>query len=213
MAKKSIFYKYPLLYIWGLKCIHQDNFAKRYRYMASFVKKGDLVLEPACGPAILADFLPKEADYHGFDTNKDFTDYALKKHPGVYLGNVLDSKSYRQADVIIACDILHHLKPGDRKRFIKNCFSSTKEVFIICEPRKKEKPPNSLFKSQIDRLIEWSEKDGTNDVKIEYYLTHNQLINQIKHGFGVIPSSIERKTEDFGVDIIAVFFKNATKPG
>jgi hypothetical protein len=125
MAKKSIFYKHPLLYIWGLKWIHKGNFAKRYRYMASFVKKGDLVLEPACGPATLADFLPKKADYRGFDTNKDFV-----------------------ADVVIACDILHHLKPVDRQKFIKNCFSSAKKVFIICEPGKREKPDESIFKSQ-----------------------------------------------------------------
>lgn len=210
MAKKSIFYKHPLLYTWGLKWIHKGNFAKRYRYMASFVNKGDLVLEPACGPATLADFLPKEADYHGFDANENFTDYALKKQPGVYLGNVLDFKSYSPADVVIACDILHHLRPSDRKRFIKNCFSSTRKVFIICEPGKKERPTDSIFKSQRDWLTEWSEKDNANDVKIEHYLTRNQLINQIKHGFGVIPSSIEREIEDFGVDIVAVFFKSVT---
>jgi glycosyltransferase involved in cell wall biosynthesis len=210
MAKKSIFYKHPLLYIWGLKWIHKGNFAKRYRYMASFVKKDDLVLEPACGPATLADFLPKEADYYGFDTNKDFTDYALKKHPGVYLGNVLDLKSYKQSDVVIACDILHHLKPADRQKFIKNCFSSTKKVFIICEPGKREKSTESIFKSQRDWLAEWSEKDGTNNFKVEHFLTRNKLINQIKHGFGVIPVSIEREKEDFGEDIVAVFFKDPT---
>ena len=43
MSKKSIFYKHPLLYIWGLKWIHKGNFVKRYHYMAGFAKKGDLI--------------------------------------------------------------------------------------------------------------------------------------------------------------------------
>jgi 2-polyprenyl-3-methyl-5-hydroxy-6-metoxy-1,4-benzoquinol methylase len=145
MSKKSIFYKYPRLYIWGLKWIHKTNFAKRYRYIASFAKKGDLVLEPACGPAILANFLPKGTYYRGFDTNKKFVDYAFKKHSGVYLGNALDAKNYPQADIVIACDILHHLKPIDRKKFIKNCFSSTKKIFIICEPGKRGKAADSFL--------------------------------------------------------------------
>ncbi|NCO05403.1 MAG: glycosyltransferase, partial [Candidatus Magasanikbacteria bacterium] len=209
MNKRSIFYKYPLLYIWGLKWIHKDNFAKRYRYMASFVQKGDLVLEPACGPATLADFLPKGIYYRGFDTNKEFVKFASKRHSGIYLGNVLDIKNYCQADVVVACDILHHLKPTDRKGFITNCFSSAKKVFIICEPGKKNKLlDNSIFYSLRKRLAEWSEKDGTGDFKAEYFLTHSQLLSQIEDGFGIIPPSVERKTKDFGEDIVAVFFKD-----
>ena len=208
MVKKSIFYKHPLLYIWGLKWIHKTNFDKRYHYMAGFAKKGDFILEPACGPATLADFLPKGVYYRGFDTNKKFVNYASKKHLDVYLGNALDPKNYPQADVVVACDILHHLKPMDRKKFIKNCFSSAKKVFIICEPGKRKKAIDGIFYSLRKRLVEWSEKDGTNDFKEEYFSTRDQLLSQIKYGFGVIPSSIKRETKDFGEDIVAVFFKD-----
>lgn len=208
MTTKSVFYKYPQLYINGLKWIHKSNFAKRYQYMAGFARKGDLVLEPACGPAILVDYLPNGVNYRGFDTNKEFISYALKKHLGVFQGNVLDKKNYCQADIVIGCDILHHLKPSDRKGFVQNCFSSAREVFIICEPGKKEKGAKSLFYSLRNRLAEWSEKDGTGDFKIEYFSTRDQLLNQISHGFDVIPSSVKREIRDFGEDIVAVFFKN-----
>ena len=208
MNKKSIFYKYPQLYIWGLSWIHGTNFAKRYQYMTSFAKKGDLVLEPACGPAILANFLPKGFLYSGFDTNEEFLSYALEKGLNVRLGNVLEPNCYYPADVVIACDILHHLKPDERKRFIKNCFSATKRVFIICEPGKKEKTGSGLIYSLKRRLAEWSEKDGTGDFKVEYFSTRDQLLDQIEHGFEVIPPSIKRETKDFGEDIITVFFKD-----
>lgn len=208
MSKKSIFYKYPQLYIWGLKWIHKTNFSKRYHYMAGFVQKGDLVLEPACGPAILADYLPDGSYYRGFDTNKEFIEYALKKRLHVYLGNVLNIKNYYQADVVIACDILHHLDPKNRREFIKHCFSSAKKMFIICEPGKKDKTNESIFYSLGKQLGEWSEKDGTNDFKTEYFLTDNQLLGQIEHGFDVIPFSVKREMKNFGEDIIAVFFKD-----
>lgn len=208
MRTRSIFYKYPQLYINGLKWIHKSNFAKRYRYMASFTQKGDTVLEPACGPAIQADFLPKDVFYYGFDTNKEFIDYARKKNFNVFLGNVLDAKSYFLADVIIACDILHHLNPADRQKFIRNCFASCRKAFIICEPGKGEGNKDSAFYSIKKRLTEWSEKDGTGNFKNEYFSTRSQLLSQIEYGFGIIPSSVKRKTKDFGEDIVAVFFKN-----
>ncbi len=208
MKTRSIFYKYPKLYINGLKWIHKSNFAKRYQYMAGFAKKNDLVLEPACGPATLADYLPKRVKYCGFDTNKEFINYALKKHLDVFLGNVLDPKNYCQADVVIACDILHHLNPDDRQKFIKNCFASSRKVFIICEPGKNNGKRNGAFYSLRKRLAEWSEKDGTGNFKTEYFLTRSQLLGQIEYGFGIIPSSVERKTKNFGEDVVAVFFKD-----
>lgn len=207
MSKKSIFYKNPWLYINGLKLIHGENFAKRYQYMASFAKKSDLVLEPACGPAILASYLPPGYNYCGFDTNEDFINYALKKERNVYIGNVLDPTKYRLADVIVACDVLHHLNPNDRRIFINNCFTYTKRVFIICEPAKLDNTRASLLSSINNRLTEWSEKDGTGNFKTEFFLTKHQLLDQITNGFDVISASINRTIECVGEDIITVYTK------
>lgn len=208
MSRKSIIYRFPLLYIWGLKWIHKSNFSKRYQYISSFVKKGDLVLEPGCGPAILANFLPQGAYYQGFDTNQHFVNYAKKRHSRVSLGDVLDPKSYFKAPVIVVCDVLHHIDPVDRKLFIQNCYSSADELFIICDPGKKiNHKPNILYPLW-KRLSEWSEKDGTNNFKYEYFLTRDQLFNEIDNGFGVIPSSVKREVKEIGDDIIAIYFKN-----
>jgi len=176
--------------------------------MAGFAQDGDTVLEPACGPAIQADFLPKGVVYYGFDTNEEFINYAHKKNLHVSLGNVLDSKNYFPADVIIACDIFHHLNPNDRNKFIRNCFLSVRKVFIICEPGKANKPRHDVLNSFKNRLAEWSEKDGTDDFIVEHFSTRKELLSQIESGFNVIPSSYKRITKDFGEDIIAVFFKD-----
>lgn len=175
--------------------------------MAGFVRKGDTVLEPACGPGVIADFLPLQSQYIGFDTNEHFIRFALSKGRNVYRGNVLDKKSYKESDVIITCDILHHLKPSDRKKFITYCFSSARKVLIICEPIQLERKKGffSWFKN---RLVEWNERDGTNEVKSEFFPTHRELTDYIKSGFGVIPFGVKRKTQQFGQDIIAVFLKS-----
>jgi len=206
MNKKSFFYKHPSIYINGLKLIHKLNFDKRYRYMAGFASKGEKVLEPACGPSILADYLPSEVSYHGFDTNQDFIDFAAKKGLDVSIGNVLDRKNYSSVDYVIACDILHHLKPDDRKTFIGNCYSFSKKAFIVCEPGKKEGYDKGVFSFIGNLLGEWSESDGTIDFKTEYFSTRKKLLESIKNGFGVIPSGAKRETKDFGEDIVTVFY-------
>jgi len=208
MSRKSIFYRFPLLYIWGFRLIHKSNFIKRYKYISSVVREGDLVLEPGCGPAILADFLPQGSSYKGFDTNLDFVNHAKKKHSAVSLGNVLDLNNYCKAAVVVVCDVLHHINPTGRKKFIQNCYQSADETFIICDPGKKiNNKPNILY-SIWKRLTEWGEKDGTNNFKYEYFLTRDQLFDEIDHGFGIIPSSVKREVMEIGDDIIAVFYKS-----
>jgi len=208
MSGKSIFYRFPLLYIWGIRLIHKSNFSKRYQYISSFVKERELVLEPGCGPALLADFLPEGADYKGFDTNQDFVNHAIKKHPEVFLGNVLDSDNYCKAAVVVICDVLHHINPIDRKKLIRNCYRSAGEIFIICDPGKNiNNKPNILYPIW-KRLTEWGEKDGTNNFKYEYFLTRDQLFDEIDHGFGIIPSSEKREVMEIGDDIITIFFKS-----
>ena len=167
--------------------------------MASFVAKGDLVLEPGCGPGILPDFLPEGVFYRGFDNNKEFVNYASKKHSGIYLGNILDFQNYCQADVVVACDILHHLKPKDRGTFIRYCFKSSKKKLIICEPGKEAK-------GIISKLwFEYIEQDGTNKPKFSDFWTKEKLKTQMENGFGIISEEISRKIKEIGEDFIVVY--------
>lgn len=176
--------------------------------MVSFVSKGDSVLEPACGPGVLAEYLSRGVSYSGFDTNKYFIDYALKKNLNAKIANVLDLKSFKKSDIVITCDILHHLNPKNRKKFIENCYKSAKKIFIVCEPEDKNSKKNSsVFFSRF--LTEWLESDGTNSVKLDYFFKHKELLQFINNGFDVIPKSIKRVVKRFGEDIVAVYFKNS----
>lgn len=197
---KSFFYKSPVLYKLGLKLIHRENLAKRYQYLASLVEREDLVLEPGCGPAILADFLPEDSLYYGFDLNEIFLNYALSKNKKVFLGNVTDSKNYFLVDIIICVDILHHLKLGEREKFIENCWKFTKKKLILCEPYKE--------RGQSKFWFEYIEKDGKNSPKFGDFWTKEELRKQIENGFNKIDKIFSRKIVEIGKDLVVIFCKN-----
>ncbi len=206
MREANIIYKNPFIYTLALQLLHGRNFSKRYQYMASFVKPGDVVLEPACGPAILPHYLPKNTSYVGFDANASFVKHASQKYDA-YMGNVLDVKSYKKADVVVTCDILHHLAPKDRRRFIKNCFDFTRKTFVLCEPVVDGNQAKDIFSPLRDWFVEWSERDGTNHITTSYFPKKDAHLLDIKQGFGVIPKSAKRTIEQIGEDIIVSFSK------
>lgn len=208
MIKKSPFYYHSLLYFLGFKLLHKCDVALRNKFIASFADKGETVLEPGCGPGSLADSIPGNVNYVGFDLNKSFISYALKKKLNVYLGDVLKEKSYKKADVVVACDILHHLKLEDRKRFVKYSYSNARRIYVFCECVKETK---GLWRKTIypisSRVFEFLDRDGINKPKYEDVYTKEQLQKEYDTGFGIIPKSTKRIVKQFGCDLLAVYYK------
>jgi len=196
---KSIFYRSPFLYKLGLKFIHKENYSQRYKILAGFIDEGDSVLEPGCGPAILADYLPANCSYSGFDLNESFIRYARGKSLSVYHGNVLEPESYCPTDIVVCVDILHHLPPTERGEVIDNCWRVTKKKLIICEPYREGREKKWWF--------EYIEKDGINNPKLEEIWDKEELQKQMEEGFGKIPNLYSRKISKLGKDFIAVYLK------
>ena len=203
MLRQSVFYKYPLLYQQSLKLIHRKNLKRRYQLIASFIKKGEKVLEPGCGTGFLVNFLPQKSFYFGFDLNKNFINWAQRKYKdsNFYLGDVLNSQSYFPVDVVIVCDVLHHIESSKREAFLNHCWKSAKKKLIICEPKGK----TSLVLGK--KFFEYFEQDGINKTKSEDLWTEEELKQKIKEGFGIIPDNISRHIEEIGKDILCVFYK------
>ncbi len=207
---KSIFYRFPRLYLWGLRLLHRQAFSQRYRYIASFTRRGDFILEPGCGPAPLTQFLPPKSRYQGFDTNRHFINYGKRQGLDIFSGNALDPKNYRPADIVVACDLLHHLPQNRRRDFIRLAWESSQKMLIICEPGKPNnyRKHHKVWQKIRHWLAEWSERDGQNFVRWNSYYTRRQLLAQIRLGFNIIPPKFARHQETIGEDIVAVFFKD-----
>lgn len=208
MFKKSLIYQNSFFYFLGLKLFHKCDSPKRDKYIASLVKKGETVLEPACGPANLANSLPTGINYIGFDLNESFISYAKKRRLNVYLGNVLKKNSYQKADVVIVCDTLHHIKLRDRKEFIENSYFHAKRLFIFCDCVKETRGLlRKIMRPLNGRLFEFLDKDGVNEPKYDEMYNEEQLKKQIEDGFGTISKNTRRKVRRFGCDMLAIFYK------
>jgi len=165
------------------------------------------VLEPGCGPALLAKFLAKGSSYRGFDGNKIFVNYDQKRHLQVLEGDVFDFTNYSPADVVVVCDVLHHLPLAKRGEFIRYCWQTVKKKLIICDPWR-EKIPEKGWHSWLKKwAFTYSELDGTNRPKLLEVWTKKELREKMEKGFGVIPLNISRTIKEIGEDFIVVYEK------
>lgn len=210
MASKSLIYRNAFFYFLGLRLLHKCDISLRNKFIAGLVNKDETVLEPGCGPGTLANYLPSDIHYVGFDLNESFVSYGLKKGRNLYLGDVLKENSYQKADVVVVCDILHHIKLEDRKTFIKHSYSYAKRLFIFCDCiKEKEGLLRKVMYPINSRLFELLDKDGINEPKYRELYTKRQLQMEIENGFGIIPKNTRKVVRQFGCDLVVVYYKSA----
>lgn len=78
------------------------------------VRPGHRVLDVGCGPAYYLDALPRDIEYHGFDTDARYLDYARRRfgargtfHHGIY--DEAARQSLPRFDRVLLMGLLHHL--------------------------------------------------------------------------------------------------------
>lgn len=155
------------------------------KLISNIVGKNKSVLDVACGPAHLYEYLDRSNTYYGFDLNKKFIDYAIKKHNlKLKLGDATESSSYIKSDVVVLLDILHHLTPDKRIKVMINSFKNAKEKVIVCEPylplffKKK-----GLLVRFARNVFEHFENDGFNRVTVDIGLYKDQLRSALENKF------------------------------
>jgi len=211
MGKRSFFYKGPRIYKALLRLSQGKNWKRRYKIIAQKIGKNKIVLEPACGPAPLTDFLDKSCSYKGFDINENFIKYLKKRGFKAKVGNAFNSKYYSKADVVVLCDVLHHFGPADEKKVIKLCINSAKEKLIICEPFKDYLLKNfpAWFpgaRTFLEKVHDYVDKDGYNQAKLKNLKMKNELRKIMMDGFGVIPKNAKREISESWEDLIATYY-------
>ena len=130
MTKRACIFQSPLLYSIAIRLLHFDGFNK----IKEVIGKRKKVFEPACGFGRLHKYLDPSCSYSGIDLNEKFINFGRKRGLDIRLGDVLEESNYVKSDIIILCDILHHLTMDEIKRIASIAKKFSKEKVVIMEP-------------------------------------------------------------------------------
>lgn len=211
LRKKSLFYESPAIYMVGMRLIHGRNLDKRYAYIAEQIGRNAEVLEPGCGPALLARYLKRGCIYRGFDINQKFVEYARRVGLSIKTGNAVDPRSYTKFDVVVLCDLLHHIDPAAQEKVLKYSLSSAKRKLIICEPFKVNSFLDVLprrvgvLQRAVEVLFSCLDNDGSGGARLEYIKDEEELRKLMEEGFNVVPPRFKREIIQIGHNLIAVY--------
>jgi SAM-dependent methyltransferase len=124
--------------------------------------------EPGCGTCLVYPYLYDGCEYEGWDLNERFVHYNVKRGRRVFQKNIFDFEGYPSCDVIILCDLLHHIVPRHEELIIR-ALGRTKRLIISETPQsfklqRKFKKIAYFFHSTIldddginpfDTMVEW----------------------------------------------------------
>ncbi|MHA1488664.1 MAG: class I SAM-dependent methyltransferase [Promethearchaeota archaeon] len=139
---RSIVYRSAYVYDWFTHRLYDQN--KKFSTIAALIgNNSKLVLDLPCGTGYLTRYLHPSIEYTGYDLNHRFLKKIKKnwlkgkiKLKKVILKqiNIFDFYKYPKIkqDVIVFCDILHHLHPR-HVELVEGAKNHSKKI-IICEP-------------------------------------------------------------------------------
>ena len=196
----SIMYRYPRLYDLAVRIVHGASLKKRFEVISQEIGENKKVFELGCGTAMVYPFLHRGCAYEGWDLNEKFLAAAQRRSDAlkVFNRNIFNFDDYPDNDVILICDVLHHVIPQHQK-LVEGALKRTGKL-IISEPARSFKPPRILF--PLVRLFTniLGDYDGINNSLQTLEWDYNE--EKLKSLFQSLGCS---KTITVGWDMIAVF--------
>ncbi|TFG04365.1 MAG: class I SAM-dependent methyltransferase [Promethearchaeota archaeon] len=143
---RSLPYRSGNIYNMVTKCLYDQS--KKFMTIAKLIGRGSIsVMDLPCGTGYLARFLDYDITYTGYDLNHRFLKKILSDWRKGRINlrkmvlrqiDIFDFDKYpkEKQDVIILCDIIHHVyDKGSNKHLelVENAKKHAKKV-IICEP-------------------------------------------------------------------------------
>lgn len=154
-STKDLLSQVPL-YVGLQKLVGADTL--RYRCLdAAALEPGDVVVDVGCGPAYYFDRLPGGLDYHGFDTDAGYIEWARKKwgdratfHVGIFDREA--AAGLPAPDAILLLGLLHHLSDEDSENLLGLCAE-------ILAPGGRVVSVDTAFVPQQGRISRWMSKN------------------------------------------------------
>lgn len=194
----SLAYRYPQLYDLLVRIIHGKSLEQRYKIIGEEVGEHKKVFELGCGTAMVYPFLHNSCEYEGWDLNERFLAFCRRRGITVSKKDVFDFKDYPDNDVILICDLLHHLAPN-HERLVIGALERSKKV-IISEPARSLKPPKMIKPLVLLSNYLVFDYDGINQLNQTLKWDYNE--EKLSDFFKMLGST---KIVTVGWDMIAVF--------
>lgn len=159
---KSFMYHHPLIYETGIRFLYWGGLKK----LSSMIGECQTVFEPACGYGRIKKFLPENCVYSGIDLNKAFIRYGQQKGLDVRLADIFDADAYPESDLILLCDILHHLSDEKIRRLLDISLRKGRAKLVIVEPAFVSVASSGNFFSRwLGRIFALADADGINEIE------------------------------------------------
>lgn len=132
---------------------------------AARLQPGDVVVDVGCGPAYYFDRLPQPIEYHGFDTDSRYIEWARSRwgsERATFHVGTFDAEAARDLpapDAILLLGLLHHLGDEESRNLLELCAS-------ILAPGGRVVSVDTAFVPDQGRISRWmSENDRGEHVR------------------------------------------------
>lgn len=200
----TIMYRYPQVYNLCVRIVHGKSLKKRYEIIGNEIGENKKVFELGCGTSKVYPFLHKGCEYVGWDLNEGFLEFCRRRGIKVFKKDIFDFHGYPDNDVILICDLLHHVIPS-HERLVVEALKRSKKL-IISEPARSFKPFKMLkpIASFFNYLL--GDYDGINPASQTLEWDYNE--ERLRAFFRKLGCT---KTINVGWDMIAVFDSHNTQ--
>lgn len=187
--KASISYQNPRLYNLFLSLVNHGKIDEKYECLSEIIGKNKKVFDLGCGTCLLADYIDESCDYIGWDLNRNFVKNGKIRGLNIFQKDVFEFDDYPKNDVIVICDVLHHIVP--KHEFLINEAKKRTNKLIISDPVVSVPGYNLLSKiccckiySYYDYLL--GDNDGINklDDRKKWSFKNQEELNFYFHSLG-----------------------------
>ncbi len=196
---KSVMFMHPFIYEFGIRFLYIDGL----KLLRDMVGRKKEVFEPACGYGRIKRFIHSCCKYSGIDLNEQFVKYGRRHKRDIQVGNILDIKKYKNCDVIILSDILHHLTLKDIKELFAIAVKFAREKIVIVEPEFVTIAAKKNFLSRLlARVMSKMDYDGFN--KIEKWLSkeeYDSLFDSLQEKYDIEELKIKKFRQHYFIEM------------
>ena len=173
-------YRHPKIYDYLISFLYSDRLLKRF---SETVGKHKKVFDVAAGYGRMSRFIDTSNSYYGIDLNRKFVEHGQTEGVNLEIKNIFDPQAYKESDIFVLVDIVHHLTPESLRQLFDLVFSHAKEKIIVIEPAFVNLSARHGFLGQlVDLFFKKIDDDGIN--KITRWFTEEEYIGLFKSKFG-----------------------------